>query len=116
MKALLLVAALPALALATTAGAAPREARCILAGGGLSQYSGPCLFEPGPRGSFTLSPAAGRRFPGGVSSVTLSVTAPGTGEVRGLTRDGINSRWGRAVRSRTDPACWVGEDFSICAY
>jgi hypothetical protein len=33
-----------------------------------------------------------------------------------LTDEGINSRWGRAIRSRRDRACWVGEDFTICAY
>jgi hypothetical protein len=36
--------------------------------------------------------------------------------VRGLTTDGINSRWGTALRSKADPACWKGSDFEICAY
>lgn len=35
--------------------------------------------------------------------------------VRGLTSEGINSRWGEAKRSKKDKSCWIGEDFKICA-
>jgi hypothetical protein len=39
----------------------------------------------------------------------------GMAEVRGLTVDGINSRWGSARRNVNNPACWDGADFQICA-
>lgn len=76
-----------------------------------------CDFQADGRdGSFVLS-ARGRQgelLPG-ISLVTVSVISPGLAEVRGLTRDGINSRWGEARRSARDGACWDGGDFRICA-
>jgi hypothetical protein len=47
--------------------------------------------------------------------ISVSVVRPGVAEVRGLTKRGINSRWGEARRSKSNRACWVGEDFKICA-
>ena len=98
--------------------AAPAQAkiaRCVIDSEGTS-YRGPCQYNVARGGTFTLSPAHGRSFGGGVVSVTVYFTQRGFAEVRGLTREGSNSRWGRAVRSRRDSACWVGEDFSVCAY
>lgn len=111
------------LALATTllaAGfaAAPAQAkmaRCVIDSEGTS-YRGPCQYNVARGGTFTLSPAHRRSFGEEVVSITVYVTGRGVADVRGVTRDGINSRWGRAVRSRRDGACWVGEDFSVCAY
>jgi len=92
-----------------------KVARCVIDSEGTS-YHGPCQYNVARGGTFTLSPAHGRSFGDGVMSVTVYVTQRGVADVRGLTRDGINSRWGRAVRSRRDSACWIGEDFSVCAY
>jgi len=113
MKLTLVVAAL-ALALVATPAAA-RPARCVLHSAGATVWRGACDFMPDGGGSFAVRPLRGR-FPGGIDPLSVSIIAPGMAEVRGLTRDGINSRWGEAHRSRRDPACWVGEDFSICVY
>lgn len=47
--------------------------------------------------------------------LSVSIVSAGVAEARGLTTDGLNSRWGRAERSRVNPACWTGADFEICA-
>jgi hypothetical protein len=99
----------------TAAPAQAKVARCVIDSEGTS-YRGPCQYNVARGGTFTLSPARGRSFGEGVVSVTVYVTGRGVADVRGLTRDGINSRWGRAVRSRRDNACWTGDDFSVCAY
>ena len=98
------------------AEAKPREARCLIKSAGAPDYRGPCRFSPEDGGSFTIEPARRRAFANGVTGITASVVAPGVAEVRGLTADGINSRWGEARRSRRDRACWLGSDFSICGY
>ena len=90
-------------------------ARCVIDSEGTS-YRGPCQYVVARGGTFTLSPAHRRSFGEEVVSITVYVTGRGVADVGGLSRDRINSRWGRAVRSRRDSACWVGEDFSVCAY
>lgn len=111
-----LAGALAGLGTAGEAGAAQRMARCVVQAPQTVTYRGPCRFAATRNGSFTIDPPRGRRFTGGVTSISLSVTGRGVGEVRGLTKDGINSRWGRAARSSRDRACWVGADFRLCAY
>ena len=111
---LMLAAAAFGLFLAATPAAA-RPARCVVQSAGAPAWRGACNFMPDGGGSFYIDPARGR-FPGGVSPISVSLISPGVAEVRGLTRDGVNSRWGEARRSRRDPACWVGEDFSVCVY
>ena len=103
---LAVLAATPALA---------RPARCVVTSVGEPDWRGPCKFLPDGGGSFYIQPARGR-FPGGISDISVSLIRPAVAEVRGLTPDGINSRWGEARRSTRDRACWVGEDFSICVY
>lgn len=95
--------------------AAARPARCVVAGAGEPTWRGPCDFFAERGGSFSVSPLRGR-FQGGISDISVSIISPGVAEVRGLTPDGINSRWGEARRSRRDRACWIGEDFSVCVY
>ena len=112
-----LLAALAVLTVAVSAAEAkPREASCVIKSSGAAGYRGPCRFRPEERGSFTIEPAGRRAFGNGVTSISASMVSPGLAEVRGLTRDGINSRWGEARRSKRDRACWVGSDFSICVY
>jgi hypothetical protein len=94
----------------------PREARCLVKAAGAPDYRGPCRFTPEKGGSFTIEPARRRAFGNGVSSISASMVSPGVAEVRGLTPDGINSRWGEARRSKRDRACWLGSDFLICVY
>jgi hypothetical protein len=104
---------LPLIFWAGAADAKPRAAMCAIKTSGNAAYRGPCTFNAEAGGSFSIAPRGKRRFPG-VTSISLHVVEPGLGEVRGLTRDGINSRWGEARRSRRDRACWQGSDFEVC--
>ena len=98
------------------AEAKPRKAECVIRSNGAAEFRGPCLFHAGEKGSFTIEAASKRKpFPQ-ASSISLYMMAKDVGDVRGITRDGINSRWGRAIRSRRERACWNGSDFSICVY
>ena len=78
-------------------------------------WNGDCNFSADADGSFFLRPTHGS-FVGGISDLTVRIEKPGVAEVRGLTSAGINSMWGEAKRSTKDGACWLGEDFSVCAY
>jgi hypothetical protein len=97
-----------------------KSARCEIktSDGG---YSGPCIFVAGAGGIFSISPSAKSEFfshgaaDPGITDISVYV-AGSTAEVRGLTTEGINSRWGSAKRSQKDKACWIGVDFSICVY
>jgi hypothetical protein len=102
--------------LAADPAAAQRPARCVIQSEGSATYRGPCLFRAERGGTFTVMPPRGRAFPGGVTSVTVAVIGRGVADVRGLTRGGINSRWGEAIRSQSDGACWQGNGFRVCAY
>ncbi|HEY5710463.1 MAG TPA: hypothetical protein VIT38_01095 [Allosphingosinicella sp.] len=115
MKKLFLIAG-ASLALLATPASAVRTARCVIQSAGERTWRGPCRFVPdGPGGTFAVFPVRGT-FPGGIGDISVAIIRPGVAEVRGNTSDGINSRWGEARRSRRDPACWVGSDFSVCAY
>ena len=117
MSRLVIVAAvaLAAALTATTASAKPRAARCVIDAAGAPRWAGACSFAPERGGSFTVTPPRGS-FQNGVTTISVAIVRPGLAEVRGLTRAGINSRWGEATRSRRDGACWVGSDFSVCVY
>lgn len=112
--------ALPVAALLLAASALPaaaRDAQCRIEQNGRVALERICDFQPDGRdGSFGLSPRGGGQGAlfGPILSVSVSIIDPGVAEVRGLTRDGINSRWGTARRSTTDRACWEGADFRIC--
>jgi hypothetical protein len=90
---------------------------CRVEAEGTAQVAGKCRFTPDEGGSFTLEHADPKRtiFFGEIMSITVSVVSPGVAEVRGLTRQGVNSRWGEARRMTNDRACWQGSDFKICA-
>jgi len=115
MTGLLLAFAL-APALAASPPPEPRVARCVVKSRASFEYRAPCRFTPEGKGSFTLSPLNRRFMQEEVSAISVWIVGPGRAEVRGLTSEGINSRWGEARRSRRDPACWIGSDFTICAY
>jgi len=112
--ALLLVTAI--VLAAPPAVARSKPASCQIASEGRVQFSGRCRFTAERGGSFSLGPLRGRsRLYGSILSVSVTLVGRGVAEVRGLTTGGINSRWGRAVRSKRDPACWVGRGFRVCA-
>lgn len=90
-----------------------RNITCDVTSGG-DTYSGPCQFMSEAGGSFAIQ-RAGNVPIFGATSISVSIISPGHAEVRGLTAQGINSRWGSATRSSTDRACWDGVDFQICA-
>ena len=100
--------------IATTVAAG--EASCVIKDGNNEiLYRDKCLFQQfGGNGSFSIRSKSGLIV--GRESITVYITEPGVAEVRGLTTAGINSRWGEAIRSNSDRACWVGSDFTICAY
>ena len=113
---LALLAAATATAVSAPAEAQNRAARCVIVSNGLATYRGPCVFIPDGGGSFTVAPPRGRRFPGEVTGISVYIEEPGVAQVHGLTPTGPASRWGTAVRSRRDRACWNGPDFAVCAY
>jgi hypothetical protein len=108
-----------AFALLASPATAARTARCVIQSEGEATWRGPCRFIPDGRGgSFAVAPVRGSFGDGGdgIDLISVSIVSPGVADVRGNTSDGINSRWGEGRRSRRDPACWVGSDFSVCAY
>ena len=113
--ALLILTLLLALLLAASALAAEKTAKCEITSGNKVEFSGKCRFLPEGDGSFSLSRADEKPLYGKIAMVSVYVVEPGVAEVRGLTTGGINSRWGEARRSDRDKACWVGEDFRVCA-
>lgn len=118
MKPLLLLAAGCALlALASGAEAqSGRAARCVIVSNGAPTYRGPCRFFAERGGTFTVTPLRGGEFPSGHTGISVAIVEPGVAEVHGMTPRSPASRWGTAVRSRRDGACWDGPDFSVCAY
>jgi len=115
-KPFLLALALAPLAMFAATAAEARPARCVVTNSDVGNWRGPCDFTAERNGSFNIRPLRGGRFPGGYSDISVSMMGGGVADVRGLTRHGINSRWGDATRSRRDRACWVGDGFMICAY
>lgn len=112
-----IVAASCALFIGLVSMATARPARCVITSNGASTYRGKCDFTPMTgNGGFSVSPVGKKYFPGGIDPISVAKITKETAEVRGLTRDGINSRWGDATRLKSDPACWDGGDFRICVY
>lgn len=108
--------ALLAAAVLTCDPAMAKQARCVITEAGGGGYAGPCLFAVRDGGSFVVSPPDDEADLAGRVAISVDIIAPGIAEVRGATVDGVNGRWGEARRSAEDPACWVGDDFSVCVY
>lgn len=115
MKSLIAAAAL-LLPFLIAAPAQAKSARCVITAEDGGVYRGPCSFAAEGKGSFTVTPPKGRFLMGEISALSVAIVEPGLADVRGLTRDGINSRWGEARRSRRDKACWDSGAFRICVY
>lgn len=65
-------------------------------------------------GTFSLKGIGDAELLPGITD--LSVAADETdAEIMGLTKDGINSRWGAAERDAADASCWKGSEFRVCA-
>jgi hypothetical protein len=91
----------------STAIAADRKVKCQIDSHGEPSYKGTCLFLPDTNGSFSLENSTkDKPLTGAIRMVSVTIIEKGVAEVRGLTADGINSRWGEAKRSSKDKACW----------
>jgi hypothetical protein len=102
---------------ASSSFAADRVVKCQIDSSGSPSFKGKCLFMPEKGGSFSLqSVNRDRPIMEGLIDVNVQIIEKGVAEVRGLTTEGSNSRWGEARRSDKDKACWVGSDFRICAW
>ena len=115
------------LSMLLAAGWSPRpvhgdQARCVIRQNGITAYAGACDATIARDGSFSIRRHAIRRqepsgtLLSGISLISVSMVSAGVAEVRGLTSDGILSRWGSARRSQRDPACWTGADFEVCLH
>jgi len=108
-----------ALLLAATmapAVAKDKDARCLIRQNGVTTYSGACHIQLEKGGSISIRRQDARPILPNITDISVTIVAVGVAEVRGLTTNGNNSRWGGAVRSRVDSGCWTGSDFEVCAY
>jgi hypothetical protein len=100
------------------ATAEPAAARagvhCVVDSGGETVHDGPCTRRVDPEAT-VLSLPSEASF-NGANPLTIASVGDGRFDVRGLTSDGTNSRWGDAAVSPSDADCWVGTGFQICAY
>lgn len=122
MKTITQILAIALLAISSHAMAKDRIVKCQIDSNGESGkietiYKGSCLFIPDTKGSFGLAnPVKDKPLTDTINMISVMMIEKGVAEVRGLTMDGINSRWGEAKRSTTDKACWEGVDFKVCAW
>ncbi len=105
--------ALPDDALGTAAPEELKTAQCVLWPG---EYRGDCVFEPRGKGSFSVTREDGKPFYDDVMEVVVMVYAKGSANVRSRLEGDTFADWGDAMRSESYPACWIGTDFSVCAY
>jgi hypothetical protein len=76
-------------------------------------YAGPCTVLSDDESTGIVLPETTPEFEQ-IVSIGLFEFEPGQWEVRGLTTDGLNSRWGTATRVSGEETCWQGSDFRIC--
>jgi hypothetical protein len=96
--------------------ASEQKVKCEIESNNVVMFKGQCLYLSEHGGAFTLS-ALDKNKPlyDDITAVSIVMIKKNVTEVRGLTTQGINSRWGNAKRSQKNKACWVGSDFKICA-
>jgi hypothetical protein len=113
-----LISILVLVLIGSQAAAAERTVRCQIDSDNTPRYKGRCLFISDPTtGSFSLeNPIRDKPLHDSILIVNVYIVEKGVAEVRGLTMEGVNSRWGEAKRSPRDKACWVGADFRVCAW
>ena len=93
-------------------------AQCVVQRNNNEVLNGPCRFRQfGGNGSFSLYPVSKEdSITGGLTSLTLTITSPGKGDVKGLVRNGTADPWGSARQDVLEQACWKGSDFRLCIY
>lgn len=99
----------------TLVQAKAKEATCQIDEGGQTLYKGKCNFEPQGGGSFYIShPSFVKKV--GVESLMVIVEGKDQAVVQASKIGGGGSMWGEAVRSQKQKACWIGNNFKICAW
>lgn len=102
---------------ASSSFAADRVVKCQIDSSGSPSFKGKCLFMPEKGGSFSLQNVnPDKQIMEGLLDVNVQIIEKGVAEVRSVTVNGVNSRWGEARRSDKDKACWIGNGFRICAW
>lgn len=78
-------------------------------------FKGKCVFTPQGNGSFYLS---GKNLSQtmGIDGLMVYVEQTNVATVQATTLRGGASTWGQAIRSQHQRACWVGQDFKVCAW
>lgn len=82
-------------------------------------FKGDCLIHIEQGGTFTLwKKESSKPNPilGEMSTLTVFVTEKNQALVSGMTNECIQNSWGSATRSNSEPGCWIGQNFEICAW
>ncbi len=93
---------------------AARAGSCTIVSGGQTYRPSGCLIKKGKDDNLSwlvIERKNGHPLLEEILTISVVEMSPGTAEVSGLTKGGINSRWGEA---RFDGKCWNGDDFRIC--
>ena len=99
----------------TVVTASPKSAVCQINEDGRQLYKGKCQFEAQGGGSFYIShPSFVQKV--GVEGLMVTVERKNQAVVQATRIGGGGSIWGEATRSQTQKACWVGNNFKICAW
>jgi hypothetical protein len=90
------------------------NARCEISTGD-STWTGPCFTEREGPHDVTLGWLPGHRFPFGWSGIFLTSTDGEVWRLRVHVSFGDDRFLGVVRRSRSEPDCWIGEGYKICA-
>lgn len=93
--------------------ASAKVASCEIVEQGKTTFKNKCNFNSIGGGSFYLTNLnQDKPLVRNTMDVTVNIVETGFAEVTASLRGGTNTRWGKAKRSG---ACWVGNDFKVCA-
>ena len=100
----------------SVAFAADKTVKCEINSSG-QKYKGDCIFKPQNGGTFSLTNTSPGKPIGNtdIHSVTVFISGKDVAQVSGEMGGSI-SRWGEAKRSPKEKACWIGDDFRVCAW
>lgn len=113
MKKTLTLSALIACA-AFSSSAFAKEVKCKITLNNEVVVNGTCTFKPiGNDGSFRLSNKHGLYQD--IEAFKVQMMGNDAAKVYAVGYDGDSNDWGKAIRSKSNPACWKGKVFQICA-
>lgn len=117
IKALGFSSAVLLLSLCVTQNTFARTVTCQIDERNQTTFKGKCIFNSFEGGSFYLTNINPEKpLFRSIMDVSVIILEPSVAEVRGQVKGGLNSRWGQAIRSSKQKACWVGHDFKVCAW